>query len=171
MNIVLIGYRCSGKTTVGKILATELKRDFLDTDLLIKNHAGCGIEIIISRDGWGRFRDMEKSVIKEVSDRDNLVIAAGGGVVTDKDNVENLKRNGFVVWLKGDIEVLKQRMNEDRISGNLRPSLTGVDPTDEIKRVLDKRNPFYRRVGNLEVDTSLLSARDVADSILLNLPG
>ena len=170
MNIVLIGYRCSGKTSVGKILAKELGRDFLDTDDLIENDAGCAIETFISKNGWDLFRGLEKNTIKEVSKRDNLVIATGGGVVTDEDNVKNLKRNGLVVWLKGDIDVLKERMEKDRISGKIRPSLTGDDPKDEIKQVLDIRHPLYKLAGDITVDTGPLSIREVADRVLKELP-
>ena len=170
MNIVLIGYRCSGKTRVGKILATDLGRDFLDTDVLIEDHAGCNIETIISRDGWDRFRNLEKRCIKEVSKRDNLVIATGGGVVLDDDNVKNPKRDGFLVWLKGDADVLKERMDKDQRSGKIRPSLTGEDPKDEIKQVLNIREPFYKRAGDITVDTGSLSIREVDDEILKSLP-
>jgi shikimate kinase len=166
MNIVLVGYRCSGKTTVGKILASELERDFLDTDIMIEQKEGCSIETITSRDGWDHFRVLEKDMIKEISENDNLVIATGGGVVMDQENVKNLKSNGFVVWLKGDAEVIKERMSKDQNSGKLRPSLTGVDPLDEINGLLHVRNPLYQQAGTISVDTAQLSIREVADYIM-----
>ena len=166
MNIVLVGYRCSGKTTVGEILASELGRDFLDTDIMIEQKAGCSIETITSRDGWDHFRSLEKELIEEVSERDNLVIATGGGVVMDGDNVKNLKRNGLMVWLKGDAQVIKERMDKDQKSGKLRPSLTGSDPLEEIKGLLHIRNPLYQQAGNIMVDTAALSIREVADHIM-----
>jgi len=170
MNIVLIGYRCSGKTAVGKILANELGRDFLDTDVLIEENAGCSIEVITSRDGWDHFRDIERRLIKEVSKKDNLVIATGGGVVMVEENVKNLKKNGFLVWLNGKAKVFKERMEREQKSGKIRPSLTGADPLEEIKQVLDIRTPLYEQAGNLMVDTSSLSIREVATSILKALP-
>ena len=166
MHIVLVGYRCSGKTTVGKILASELERDFLDTDIMIQQKEGCSIETITARDGWDRFRVLEKDLIKEISESDNLVIATGGGVVMDKENVKNLKRNGIVVWLKGDAEVIKERMSKDEKSGKLRPSLTGADPLDEINDLLHVRNPLYKQAGTISVDTAPLSIREVADNIM-----
>ena len=118
MNIVLIGYRCSGKTAIGKMLVRELRRGFLDTDSLIEKNTGCSIEMIISRHGWDHFREIEKRLVEEVSRGDNLVIATGGGVVMDKENVKNLKKNGWIVWLKGKSEVLKARMdNEQKSNG------------------------------------------------------
>ncbi len=170
MNIVLIGYRCSGKTVVGKILARELGREFLDTDELIEENAGRSIEAMISTKGWDRFRETEKRLVEEVSRRNNLVIATGGGIVMDEENVKNLKQNGWVVWLNGKPEVLKERMAKEQGSGRIRPSLTGADPLEEIKEVLSVREPFYGRVGDLVVDTSSLSISDAAALIIKNLP-
>ena len=170
MNIVLIGYRCSGKTAVSKVLARDLGRDFLDTDVLIEENEGCPIETIISGNVWGHFRDIEKRLIEEVSERDNLVIATGGGVVMDEENVKNLRKNGWIVWLDGKVEVLRERMDRDQRSGKIRPPITGVDPLEEIKRVLGIRTPLYQRAGDFMVDTSLLSIREVADSIMKTLP-
>ena len=170
MNIVLIGYRCSGKTVVGKILARELGREFLDTDELIEENARRSIEAMISTKGWDRFRETEKRLVEEVSRRNNLVIATGGGIVMDEENVKNLKQNGWVVWLKGKPEVLKERMAKEQGSGRIRPSLTGADPLEEIKEVLSVREPFYGRAGDLVVDTSSLSISDAAALIIKNLP-
>jgi len=170
MNIVLIGYRCSGKTEVGKILARELEKDFLDTDELIEDNAGCSIETIISRDGWNHFREIEKSLIEEVSRRNNLIIATGGGVVMDEDNVKNLKKNAWIVWLNGESEVIRERMDKEQRSGKIRPSLTGEDPLEEIKQVMDVRIPFYKKAANFVVNTSNRTLEKVAASITNNLP-
>jgi len=170
MNIVLIGYRCSGKTVVGKTLARELGREFLDTDELIEENAGRSIQTMISTKGWDRFRETEKRLVEEVSRRNNLVIATGGGIVMDEENVKNLKQNGWVVWLKGKPEVLKGRMAREQGSGRIRPSLTGADPLEEIKEVLSLREPWYGRAGDLVVDTSSLSINDAAALIIKNLP-
>ena len=170
MNIVLIGYRCSGKTAVGGVLARELDMEFLDTDLLIEAEAGRSIDKIISEEGWAHFRDAEKGVIEEVSVSDNQVIAPGGGAVMDGNNVRNLKRNGFIVWLRGDAEVLKARMERDPRSAVTRPSLTGTDPLEEIHQVLDIRTPLYEQAGNIMVDTGPLSIEEVAERIIKALP-
>ena len=166
MNIVLIGYRCSGKTSVGRIVAEKADMSFLDTDLLIERESGRSIAEIVSRDGWEYFRKLEKSVIKEASDLDSCVISAGGGAVMDRDNILNLKQNGFVVWLKGDIKVLGERMEKDRQSGQERPSLTGENPLEEIKRILDLRNPLYKRAADYAIDTSRRSLKEVAELVI-----
>jgi len=170
MNIVLIGYRCCGKTEVGKILARELQRGFLDTDSLIERNTGCSIEMIISRHGWDHFREIEKRLVEEISAGDNLVIATGGGVVMDKENVKNLKENGWIVWLKGKSEVLKTRMDNEQKSNKIRPSLTGADPLEEIKQVVEARTPLYEQAANLVVDTTTLSLMEVASTIIKALP-
>ena len=169
MNIVLIGYRCSGKTAVGKIIARNLKRDFYDTDALIENSAGCSIEAIISRDGWECFRETERQMVAAAAEKDDLVIATGGGVVMDQANMVNLRRKGLIVWLDARMEVLQKRMAKDQQTGNTRPSLTGGDSLHEIKQVLDYRRPLYEKEAAITVDTSNLSPVEAAASIMKSL--
>jgi shikimate kinase len=170
MNIVLIGYRCSGKTEVGKALAAELGRDFLDTDALIEKNTGSSIEEIVTGKGWDHFREIEKRLVAEISGKDHLVVATGGGFVMDEENVQNLKKNGWVVWLSAGGDVLKHRMDKDRESGRPRPSLTGVNPLEEIKEVLGIRKPLYERAGDFMVDTGILSIGEIAAKIIKALP-
>jgi shikimate kinase len=170
MNIVLIGYRCTGKTAVGKILARELGRGFLDTDRLVEEETGSSIQGLVSGKGWDHFREREKSLIEEVTEEDNLVIATGGGVVMDKENIDNLKGNGWIVWLKADAAVIKERMGREERSGTVRPSLTGSDPIEEIDRVLSSRASLYGEAADLMVDTSASSPREVADLVMKALP-
>jgi shikimate kinase len=166
MNIVLIGYRCSGKSSSGRIIAKKTGRTFIDTDKMIEEKAGSSIEEIVRMNGWEYFRGLEKEVIKEVSGKDNLVIATGGGVVIDEDNVTNLKKNGFTVWLKADINTLKERVEREELSGNIRPSLTGLDILDEVETVLASRNPLYKKAGDLVVETDKFSIKEVANLII-----
>jgi shikimate kinase len=170
MNIVLIGYRCSGKTAVGEILAHELRMDFFDTDALIEERARCSIEALVSTRGWDHFREIEKGLVQDLSTGDNLVIATGGGVVMDEGNVKDLKKNSLIVWLNGRPDVLKDRMDKDQRSGKSRPSLTGSDPLEEIEQVLSIRNPLYKQAGDLILDTSELSISEAAALIMNNLP-
>jgi len=165
-NIVLIGYRCSGKTSVGRDIARQTGMDFYDTDDLIVKNAGRSIAEIVERNGWVRFREIEKDVIKEVSGFGNAVIATGGGAVIDEDNVKNLKGNGYVVWLEGDVDVLMNRMEKDSAAGNYRPSLTGVDAIAETRKVLEMRMPLYRKAADLVVNTDGLSIDEVAERIV-----
>ncbi len=170
MNIVLIGCRCSGKTTVGKIIADELGRDFLDTDALIEADAGCSLETVISRYGWDDFRNIEKALVEKVSKKDNLVIGTGGGVVMDRVNTKNLKENGWLVWLDADAQVLGERMGREQRAGRIRPSLTGGDPIEEIKAVLEDRAPHYKQAASLVLDTTTLTPAEAAACIVKAMP-
>lgn len=170
MNIVLIGYRCSGKTAVGKILAHKLGTSFVDTDVLIEEDAGESIEAIISTKSWEYFRKLERDVIKRTSEKDNQVIATGGGVVINQENVKALKKDGWVVWLDAEPNVLKERMEKEQQSGNIRPSLTGSDPLAEIEDVMNTRRPMYQETGDFVVDTTRLSEPEAAALIMKNLP-
>lgn len=170
MNIVLIGYRCSGKTAVGRILADELHMNFADTDLLIEVEAGENIEAIIKTKSWDHFRNLESDVIVRVSEKDNHVIATGGGVVVKKKNVKALKKDGWVVWLDAQPDVLKERMEKELHSGNIRPSLTGADPLAEIEEVMNTRRSMYQEAGDFVVDTTRLSETEAAALIMKNLP-
>ncbi len=169
VNIVLIGYRCTGKTSVGRTLSDKLGKEFVDTDTLIERRAGRSIDKMVAEDGWDRFRKIESEIIAEVSRRDEQVIATGGGIVMDWRNVENLGKNGRLIWLKGDAEVIRRRMGDDRQAKVVRPSLTGIDPLEEIRQVLSLRIPLYERAASFSVDTSGSSIQEVAETIIRNL--
>jgi shikimate kinase len=166
MNVVLIGYRCSGKTLVGKMLARELGRDFWDTDRLIEMETGASVPGLVSSKGWDYFRDVERKVIEVVARKDNVVIATGGGVVMEGANMEHLKRNGWIVWLNTDAGVIEERMGQEEMSGTARPALTGSNPVEEIERVLRVRTPLYAQAADLAVDTSRRSPGQVTEMIM-----
>jgi shikimate kinase len=170
MNIVLIGYRCSGKTAIGKVLAENLGMVFIDMDAWIEEDAQESIEVIISTKGWNHFRKVEKGLIEMISNRDNQVIATGGGVVVNQENVQNLKREGWLVWLDAEPDVLKERMQKEQRSGNIRPSLTGTDPLEEIEEVMNTRRPMYKAAGDFQLNTTGLSIPEVAALIVKKLP-
>ena len=170
MNIILIGYRCSGKTVVGKIVSNKLGRDFFDTDALIEEKAGCSIDRLVCEKGWAHFREMEKRGIEALSMADNLVIATGGGVVANAENLKKLKENGWMVWLYGTPEVLKARMDKDQKAGKLRPCISGTDPSDEIVQILKERTELYHRAGDCVVDTNRALPDQVARDIIKALP-
>ena len=166
MNIVLIGYRCAGKSTVGKRLASRLRRRFVDTDDLIEQRQQTSIYDIVSSRGWGYFRKVEKDVIKEISAEDHLVIAAGGGVILDSENVAALKKNGLIVWLKADRQVLHSRMIQDPRTVVQRPSLTGKGALEELDEVMASRAPVYGAATEVQLDTSAMDETTVVESVL-----
>jgi shikimate kinase len=171
MNLVLIGYRAAGKTTVGRRLSASLGRVFVDTDDLIEDRQGTQIGEIVRFHGWDYFRAIEKKIVSNVSNHDNLVIAVGGGAVIESENVKALKRNGFIVWLKADAEVLYHRMVNDLGNVTRRPSLTGKGALEEIREVLALREGFYQDASTAQLDTSALHIEGVVEAVLSVLNG
>jgi len=166
VNLVLIGYRATGKSSVGALLSKRLCWPLLDTDDLIQKEAGQTIPDIVAAKGWAHFRSLEKTVVARVSALDRHVIATGGGVVLDPENVALLRATGYLVWLQADAETIKNRLAIDEF----RPPLTGADAVSEVSEVLQERLPAYHRAAHINVDTAHLSPAQIADSILKQLP-
>jgi shikimate kinase len=166
MNLVLIGYRGSGKSTVGRRLAVRLKMKFVDTDNLIEERQGIPIADIVKSRGWGHFRKLEASMIKEISNGDHLIIAPGGGAVLDADNVSVLRKNGVIIWLKADKQTLLKRMNQDPGTNARRPTLTGRGTLEELQEVMSLREPFYEKTSQIQIDTSTLDVEAVVERVL-----
>jgi shikimate kinase len=169
MNIVLIGYRGSGKSAVGSKLAARLKRRFVDTDDLIEERQELPISDTVKSHGWNHFRKIEKAIIEEISKDNNLIIAPGGGAVLDADNVEALRQNGFIIWLKADQQTLLKRIQKDQTSPTRRPTLTGKGTLEEIEETISQREPFYERASEVQIDTSMLAVDAVVETILIVL--
>jgi shikimate kinase len=162
MNIVLIGYRGSGKTSIGKRLASNLWMDFVDTDVLIVERAGKTIREIFAEEGEEGFRRRESEVMAEVGARDNLVIAAGGGAILKAENVAALKKNGKVVWLKATPEALFGRIQADAGTDVNRPNLTAAGGLEEVRQVLEKRTPLYQGAADVSLEVTYLTIEDAA---------
>jgi len=165
MNIVLIGYRATGKSTVGSTLAALLRRKFVDTDAVLEERHGT-IRDIVETYGWDHFRHLEKRIIQEISSQSDLVIAPGGGFVLDIDNVMALKKNGFIIWLKADPQVVHARMMKDPQTLVQRPPLTGKGILREIEEVMANRAPFYEQAAEVQLDTSTMDVEAVMKKVL-----
>ncbi len=166
MNIVLIGYRGSGKSTVGRKLATRLKLRFVDIDDLIEERQGVPISDIVKSHGWGHFRKLERSAIEEISKEDRLIIAPGGGAVLDTENVEALRKNGFIIWLKAGKQTLLKRLSQDPWTNTQRPTLTGKETAEEFKEVMSLREPIYEKASEIQIDTSMIDIDTVVENVL-----
>jgi len=169
MNIILIGYRCSGKTSTGRELAERLGFSFYDTDAMVERQSGLTIPEIVAEQGWDAFRQKERAVIRELSGMDHGVFALGGGAVLDSRNVDNLEENGVFVWLIATAETIATRMGKDEANGNERPSLTKASSIAEIEEVLAEREPLYRNLADLAVDTTGIGPGSVAEAICADL--
>ena len=165
MNIVLIGHRATGKSTVGNKIAALLRRKFVDTDDLLEERHG-SIRNIVNTYGWDHFRHLEKRVIQEISTQSDLVIAPGGGFVLDIDNVMALKKNGFIIWLKADPQVVHARMMKDPHTLAQRPPLTEKGPLQEIEEVMASRALFYGQAAEAQLDTSTMDVAEVVEEVV-----
>lgn len=161
MNIVLTGFMGTGKSIVSRKLAKRLGMSYLDTDELIKEKEGIKISAIFQEKGEKYFRQLETQVIKEVSSLDNHVISSGGGVVLREENVTALKKNGFIICLSANPEVILQRTVNNRD----RPLLEVDDQKKRIKELLKIRKPFYDK-ADFNIDTSSLSSEEVVERIV-----
>jgi len=166
MNIILMGYRGCGKTTVGRIVAEKLKRPFVDTDAMIQERAGKTIREIVSDGGWKAFRVLERRAVEELAGREGCIIALGGGAVLDRENVKELKRNGFFLWLTADAATIAGRLRNDRVSDAQRPPLSGTDSGAEIELLLREREPVYRSVADILIDTTGRSVDEITSEII-----
>jgi shikimate kinase len=166
MNIVLIGYRGAGKSAVGRKLASRTGSGFVDTDDLVEERQGASIRDIVASCGWDHFRAVEKKIVEEISRKDNLIIAPGGGAVLDPENVRALKKNGLIIWLKADRQVLCNRITQDSRTIDSRPTLTGKGAVEEFGEVMVVRNPFYQAAADAEIDTESLDVEEVAEAVL-----
>ncbi len=164
-NIILTGYRCTGKTGVGKRLSERLKLPFYDTDEIIIEKAGMSITEIVKKGGWDEFRLREKEAIKELGLNRNCIIATGGGAFETLENREVLKNNSLFIWLSADVKTIVKRMRSDQKSMSHRPSLSHDDLVTECSVILEKREPVYRELADLIIDTSDKGIDKVADEI------
>ncbi len=163
MNIVLIGIRGSGKTTVGKILARKLGRELVEMDGLITRKAGMSIPEIVEKHGWEKFRDIEEELTGEVAGRDNIINASGGGVVTREKNIATLKKKGVMVWLQADVDTLVNRIGEDTD----RPPLgEGRSRREDMELTLKERKPLYQQATDLAINTENKTPEEVADLVI-----
>lgn len=165
-NIALVGFMGTGKSTIAALLAKILKVSFVDIDKRIEEKEGMSIADIFSQKGEPYFRKVEKNVVAEISLGSDQIIACGGGVVLDGENVKTIKKNGFMICLEAAPEVILKRTENYKH----RPLLNVDDPKLKIGELLKKRKPYYTKADHT-VDTSGLSEHQVAIEILNWLEG
>jgi shikimate kinase len=162
LNIVLVGMRGSGKTTVGAILAGRLHRELIPMDALIVYEFGLTVPEIVAAHGWARFREVEARVAREVARLKGTINATGGGVVLDPENVKALRETGIVFWLDVSVDQSLGRIGEDPN----RPSLTGrASRRDDLQATHAEREPLYRAAAHHVVSTDGRTQEQVADEI------
>ncbi len=162
MNVVLVGYRGTGKSSVAQLLASALGLRVVSLDTELQRQAGKSIPEVVQAVGWPGFRDLEEQIVRTFAAQDGLLIDCGGGVVEREANFAPLRAAGPVIWLKASTATVVARIQGD----NQRPSLTGTKSfTDEVQEVLERRTPLYRRLAHHEVDTDGRTLEDIAAEI------
>ena len=163
--VILTGFRATGKSSVGKILAARLGYDFVDTDKAIETRQDETIAAMVERGGWDLFRSKEKDMLLELATTKNLVIATGGGAVMHEDAWAKLRNNGLVVWLTANPETIYTRLTEDSATTGQRPSLTDKGTLHEISMVLKERQELYRLGSDLSLSTEGRTPLELAEII------
>jgi shikimate kinase len=162
-NIFLIGPMGAGKTTIGRQLARELKMPFYDSDRVIEEHTGANIPLIFDLEGEEGFRKREQAAIDELTLMDNIVLATGGGAVLREENRRHLTERGTTFYLYTDLKSLCERTRKDKN----RPLLRGEESPEVIlKRLMEERDPLYRKTADHIIDTGKTSIRGVIKAII-----
>lgn len=162
--IFLIGYRCTGKTTVARLLAEKLSWDWVDADSVLEGRYGKSIRQIFAEEGEIVFRDKEEQIFAELCRLERCVIATGGGVITREVNRQQMRSAGKVVWLTADAQTIWERLQADPATAEKRPPLT-VGGLVEIEEVLKMREPLYRACADLTILTADRSTEEIAVQI------
>jgi len=157
----------AGKTTIGRVLAQNLKLEFVDSDQEIEERTGADIPWIFDVEGEAGFREREQKVIAELTLRDGVLLATGGGVVVKSENRSALAGRGIVVYLQATVAQQVARTHRDR----QRPLLQTRDPEQTLRDLMAVRDPLYREIADYIVDTDGLGARAVAQQITRLLTG
>ena len=160
-NLALIGFMGVGKSSVGRLAAAQLHFEFLDTDGLIEALAGKPIARVFAEDGEAAFRACEREVVRQLERRRDLVVATGGGLAANPDNLASLKLHAFVVCLWASPEALWERVRHQ----THRPLLQAPDPPARIRLLLAEREPFYRQ-ADLLVNTEMRPVKDIAQLVV-----
>ena len=163
--LYLVGFRCTGKSTVGKILADLLGRPFLDTDRMVERKENRTITQLVHQRGWTCFREMEKQALFDTRHFVAPVVATGGGIVLDPENRSFIQAQGICVWLWADAATTLGRICSDQENQGSRPSLTDLSLAQETQKMLDLRTPLYREVSQLQIDTTCHSPKQAATLI------
>lgn len=162
MNLVLIGYRGTGKSSLSRLLGRQWGWPVYHCDQMLEQRLGESIAQFVERQGWPAFRDAEATLIQELAHHDRAIIDTGGGVVERKENGQTLRGNGFVVWLQSSPESIAYWIGGDA----KRPSLTGTQSAvDEIHEVLARRTPLYAEASHYTVCTDVQSLQESVQEI------
>jgi len=169
MNIFLIGYRGSGKTSVAQALAEELGWPWIDADAELERRAGKSIKEVFESGGEPEFRDLESAVVTDLAQLDRHIIALGGGAILRQANRTALAGRGKFIWLQASPEVLLTRIQGDATTAARRPNLTGQGGLAEIRSLLEARTPVYAACADVTINGEQRSPAEIAQQIISEL--
>ncbi|RCS56586.1 shikimate kinase AroK [Parvibium lacunae] len=162
MNVALIGPMGAGKSTVGRLLARELGLSFVDSDHEIEARTGVKIPVIFDLEGEAGFRRREAQIVDELTQRDNMVLATGGGAILQAENRDHLRSRTTVIYLRASLNELWHRVQHDRN----RPLLQSENPRQKLAQLLEQRMPLYEQTAHFTVESNGHSAHHVINKIM-----
>jgi shikimate kinase len=166
MNIILIGMRGSGKSSIAKKLSVKLSLPFFDTDRMIEEKVDMTLSDFVTQYGWGKFRDKESEIIEDLATTTNSIISTGGGVILRKKNIENLHKNGKFIFLKTTVETIVQRIEHS----HKRPKLTNKKTLqEELTEVWNERKEQYLQNADIIIITDNKTREAITEEIIEQL--
>ena len=161
-NIFLVGPMGAGKSTIGRQLANSLNKTFWDSDHEIENRTGVTIPVIFEVEGESGFREREQKVIHDLTEKNDIVLATGGGAILDESNRQHLRTNGCVIYLKCPVERQLERTMHDKN----RPLLQTDNPREKLLALIEQRGPLYEQTADLIIDTSQYTVKHMVNVII-----
>lgn len=161
MNIALIGFRGTGKTTIAKILAKNLDRKIISTDEEIEKKTKMKISAFVKKHGWDKFRDIESEITEHICDFDDCIFDTGGGIIMRNENITNLKKTSLIILLTADLKTITARLRGSKD----RPAIKKSKFLDEIGEVMQEREEKYTKAADYAIDTSRLSPEETSKLI------
>ena len=161
-NLILVGPMGAGKSSIGKRLAERFGLDFIDVDQIIVERTGATIPVLFEHVGEAGFRERERETLAQILEGEGLLVSTGGGAVIDPDNRRLMRERGFVVWLRAGVESQLKRVGRDRN----RPLLQTADREKTLRELSAVREPLYREVADLALDTDGLSPTEATCALV-----
>ncbi len=166
-HVYLMGYRGSGKSTVGRLLAAKLKWSAVDSDDVIEHNCGKSIREIFAAEGESGFRDLEQSALQQITSIDRpSIVSLGGGAILREANRLLICTSGNVIWLRATPETLYARIAGDGTTAQRRPNLSRAGGLAEVVDILARREPIYQQMADFIVDTDAMDADTICDRVL-----
>ncbi len=165
-SILLTGFRATGKSLIGRLLAERLGYRFVDTDHELCRRTKQSVEEIVAERGWQGFRMLERALLQEMAGQQKIVLAVGGGAIEHEDIWQLLRAHYFIIWLQADKKTILSRMAADDKTSTQRPALTSQNLEDEIEEILARRSPLYASGSDMAVDTATGTPKQLVEQIL-----